>query len=94
MGNFMGAFIDALVYMFLFVLTKNIVLCIWTHCCWNILTMVFFIMSYLGIWDISQSSYPSVIRVENISATIVSCILAIVGIVILILGYKQYAKEE
>lgn len=88
LGNFMGAFLDALVYMLLFVFTKNIVLCIWTHCCWNILAMVFFIMSYLGIWDLSQSSYPSVIRAENISAMIISCVLAVAGIALLC--YKKY----
>ena len=92
LGDFMGAFLDALVYMFLFILTKNIALCIWTHCCWNMLSMVFFIMSYFGVWDISQSSYPSVIRVENTSATVISCVLAVAGIVILV--YKKYAKAK
>lgn len=94
LSNFMGAFMDAFIYMLLFVFTKNIVLCIWTHCCWNVITMVFCIMSYLGVWEISQSSYPTVIKVENISATIISCILAIIGIVIMILGYKKHAKVK
>uniref|UniRef100_UPI00405789F4 CPBP family intramembrane glutamic endopeptidase n=1 Tax=Acetatifactor sp. TaxID=1872090 RepID=UPI00405789F4 len=94
MSNYIGAFMDAIIFMLLFVLTKNIVLSIWTHCCYNIMVMVFSIMSYLGVWEISKSSYPTVIRVENISATIISCILAIIGIVIMILGYKKHAKVK
>ena len=54
--------------------------------------MVFFVMSYFGVWDVSQSSYPSVIRVENTSATVISCVLAIVGVAIL--WYKKYAKVK
>lgn len=94
MSNFMGAFMDALIYMLLFVFTKNIVLSIWTHCCWNVIATIFIIMSYLGVLEISKSSYPSVFKVENISATIISCILAIIGIVIIILGYKKNAKVK
>ena len=73
------------------VFTKGL-MCIWTHCCWNIFAMVFFVMSYFGVWDVSQSSYPSVIRVENTSATVISCVLAIVGVAIL--WYKKYAKVK
>lgn len=94
MSNFMGAFMDALIYMLLFVFTKNIALSIWTHCCWNVIATIFIIMSYLGVLEISKSSYPSVFKVENISATIISCILAIIGIVIIILGYKKNAKVK
>lgn len=94
LSNFIGAFVDAIVYMLIFVLTKNILLTIWTHCCWNIVTMIFFVMSYLKVWEISECSYPTIIRVENISVTIMSCILALVGIVVLILGRKKFAKEK
>jgi hypothetical protein len=49
---------------------------------------------YLGVWVISKSSYPSVIRVENVGATMLSCFFEIMGMIILILGHKKYAKEK
>lgn len=93
LSNFMGAFMDGLVYMLLFVLTGNIVLSIWTHCCWNLITMIYFVLSHFGVLDISQSSYPTVVRVENTGAVAAASMLAIIGVAVLIVGYKMRSRN-
>lgn len=94
LGNFFGAFVDAIIYMLLFVITQNIVLSIWAHCCMNLFVTIIIIMSYCGIWNVVHSSYPTIVLIENPSTTVMASILATIGVVVFIVGYKRCPKNK
>ena len=94
LSNAMGAFMDAIILMLLFVFTENIAISIWFHSCWNIHVITFYVLILLGVCNASDSSYPSIIRIESSGTIIASVVSAIIGIVIFATGYRKKRNSE
>ena len=81
---------QGIILMLLFVFTENIAISIWFHSCWNIHVITFYVLILLGVCNASDSSYPSIIRIESSGPIIASVVSAIIGIVIFATNAKKW----
>lgn len=87
--NMMAAFMDAIIYGVLFIITKNVIINIWMHMCTNLFAAFLAIMSYCKVFDMKYNPTPTAILINSPPTTLFFGVMAVMGVSVFIIGHKR-----
>lgn len=86
--NMLGSFVDALIFMLVFVLTRQIGISIALHSFINLWAVLFCVLVYFGLLDIQHSSLPVIWLIGNSGTLIASVVAAAIGVAVGLCGRR------
>lgn len=87
--NMLGSFVDALIFMLVFVFTRQIGISIALHSCINLWAVLFCIMVYFGLLDIQHSSLPVIWLIGDNGTLAAAAVIAVIGAAVRLYGRKK-----